>query len=1054
MRLLTQTCKFLLPLVASSLCFAAQPDRIVGPIDSSRMVLLAHSVNLKAQPQYDQGRAEASLPFGSVALSIAPSPSQQAALDLLLSQQQDPKSPNYHKWLTPEQYADHFGLSQNDVNKITGWLQAEGLTIERVARGRNAVVFSGTASQLENTFKTEIHRYDINGEKHIANSTQLSIPAALSGVVTSVRGLTDFRPKPMYVRPSGGPKGPHPTYTTTIQGQTEYFLAPGDIATLYDLNPLYSSGIDGTGEKIAIIGQTDVYYADINDFRTGFGYSPIPTGSGGCTLTSAGVITSPCDTANFEYVLVGEDQPVSLGDVVESDLDLEWSGAVAYNAQIVFVTSPINSTGTTGGVINALEYAIDNVVAPVITMSYGLCELETTAQGGLLETELEQGVGEGITIMNSAGDSGSFACDTNPPGTTSTSTPPLPYDPAIGGIGVNYPASSPEVTGVGGTAIPLSEFSSTYWSATNGSNGESVNTNVIGTEILWNDDVAFAQGCQEGLFSATFCETGGPPAVNNWVDITSAQAAQEDIWISEGGGGVSNCVTMNSGGICQAGFPQPSWQSSVTIPGLGSPQSTYRFVPDVSLLASPNFPGYIFCTPVEELSSTPPYDTETTSSCASGIATAADGTVVDGNFVIDPSIIGGTSASSPIFAATVALIEEYLGGSSLSNINPSLYTLAQTPANGAFHLVTSGDSDVYCQAGDPTGQPSDVICPSAGVFGFSASNDASPTSYNLAAGLGSVDAHALAVAWAASLAPDYQLTAGTLNPSPVSAGASTSTTITISPITGSTGTVVNFSTSSCTGLPTGATCSFNPSSVTFNGTSNATTTLTIATVPNMAIPSGAQTITITPQASPKTTTTVSLTVTPTTESFTLASTNGATFPVIAGGTASVQIVVSSTSSPSFIVGTGTGATTAVPLTYSCSGSPNLASAEIACTVNNNQPTNLLAVTAVLTTTGPTTQIRRPFGSGRLVYAFLLPGLFGVVFAVGSRKRGIRLLSMIVVFTCCTIGLGSCGGGGNSGGSGGSNPGTPAGTYTITISATTGGASPLTNSTQITLNVSQ
>src|SRR5271169_4760058 len=293
--------KLLLPLLASTLCLAAQPDRIAGPIDSSRGVTLARSLHPKARPQYDQGAVESSFRLDYVTLTISPSPSQQQALDQLLAQQQDRSSPNFQKWLTPEQYAERFGLSQNDVKKITAWLKSQGFTVLSVARGRNSVVFSATAAQIQSAFGTEIHNYDVNGEKHIANSTQVSIPAALRGIVTGVRGLNDFRPKPMYVRPvrNSSIPGPHPSYTTTISGTAEYFVAPGDIATLYDLDPLYnaSPAIDGTGQKLAVVGQTDIYLADLTDFRSGFN---LPSFT--CTTGSTGLITS-CDTTYFSYVL-------------------------------------------------------------------------------------------------------------------------------------------------------------------------------------------------------------------------------------------------------------------------------------------------------------------------------------------------------------------------------------------------------------------------------------------------------------------------------------------------------------------------------------------------------------------------------------------------------------------------------------------------------------------------------------------------------------------------------------------------------------------------------
>jgi subtilase family serine protease len=1011
--------KFLLPILASTLSFAAPPDRIAGPINSSQTIALAKSLHPKAQPQYDLGVVEPSLKLSYVTLLMAPSASQQKALDQLLAQQQDRTSPNYHKWLTPQQFADRFGLSPNDLSKVTTWLKYQGFQILSTGGGRNSVIFSGTAAQAQNAFGTEIHNYSVNGEEHFANSTPLMIPSALNGIVRSVMGLHDFRPHPANGSRRSGAMGNVRANYYAASFKTN-FLAPGDIATIYDLGPLYSAStpIDGTGQKLAIVGQTDILLADINDFRSGFGLTPIPTGTGGCTTSASGIIISPCTTTNLAYVLVGTDPgTVSAGDIGEADLDVEWSGAVARNAQIIFVNAP----STAGGVNDSLTDVIDPSVgtaplAPVVSMSYGICE----AESGDMETLFQQGNAEGVTILNSSGDVGAATCDDSPPGSTATTTPPLPFKPAIGGLAVSYPASSPEVTAVGGTEISIADDTdpSSFWSTTIGADGGTAQTYI--PEIEWNDDVELAQLCQEEPI--TFCTVGGSPAVPKWVPITSAATAQEDIWLSIGGGGASNCFTESTGGVCMAGFPQPTWQKGLSVP---SAPPGVRYVPDVSLLASPNFPGYILCTPQN-----PP--TTDTSTCVSGIPSAVD---------TFQSIVGGTSVSSPVFAGIVTLMNQFLNGPSspgLGNINPLLYTLAATPSNTVFHTVTSGDNMVYCQVGTPTIQPAALQCPAGGVMGFSASNFDTTTKYNLVTGLGSVDANNLAIAWKAFLTPDFALTATTLAPSPISAGQSASATLTIAPVTGSVGTVVNFSPSSCTGLPAGATCSFSPASVTFTGTANAPpVTVTISTLPNMA-PSGPTTISITPTNSSNTTATVSLTVTATTETFSLTSPNGATFSVAPGGNAQVSIAVGSVSTPSFI--NSSNNTTALSLTYSCSAFSG--SAEIACNFTP-QSTNAAAVTLNLQTTAPTTQLRPPLGRGTgIFYALLLPGMFGIVCLGGSRTRGLRLLSLIVVLGFSTLWLGACGGSNNSSQQ---NPGTPAGMYAVTITAATGGASPIANS---------
>jgi hypothetical protein len=231
--------------------------------------------------------------------------------------------------------------------------------------------------------------------------------------------------------------------------------------------------------------------------------------------------------------------------------------------------------------------------------------------------------------------------------------------------------------------------------------------------------------------------------------------------------------------------------------------------------------------------------------------------------------------------------------------------------------------------------------------------------------------------------------------------------------------------------------------------------LTITTVANMALPAGAQIITVTGTASDtggeSQTAQVNLTVTATTETFTLSSTNGVTFPVTVGGSAQVNVAVAGTNG--FIVGSGAGATTAVPLTYTCTGSPSLPTADINCQVpNTGQPDNAIAVSVNLQTTAPTSQLRPPLGGSRFFYALLLPGLFGIVLAAGSRTHRLRLLGLIVVLGFSTLGLGSCSGGGGGTNISPTNGGTPAQTYAVTINATTGGANPITGSLSITLNV--
>ena len=784
----------LLTLISFLPAFAAT-DRIAGPIVGAQRVRLAAGVPATAQPQFDRGPVDPVLQLSSMTLLTAPSPSQTKGLDRLLAQQQDPQSSLYHKWLAPAQYGERFGLSANDVRKIVLWLQSEGFRVLNVARAQNFVVFSGNAAQVESAFLTPIHGFDVEGERHFSNTVPPSIPAALSGIVTGIRGLSNFRPKSQAIHSK-------PRYTLPVSGGNIYSLAPGDIATIYDIAPLYSANVDGTGQTLAVIGQTDVYFADLDDFRNYFGLSRFT-----CTANSSDVITA-CSTTNFKYVLVNSDPGVpSTNDLAEADLDIEWSGAIARNAQVIYVNAPDPNSQ---GVWDAWYYAVDHDVAPVITMSYGQCELMEAAAGSTGkgtfasdETELKQANSEGITFMNASGDSGAAGCDFQ------TTYP-------TGGYAVSYPASSPEVTGVGGTLIPYGDYTSTYWSTDNSATGGSATQYI--PEEGWNDAQEWSEYCT-AFPSAYPCTSN--PGLSSWATAQS----YKNIGVLASGGGLSNCVTA-TGGVCgtppSGGFPQPSWQAKLAIPG----QSTaVRFSPDVSLLASVYWPGYIVCTPIEEVETN---SNQTTSVCANGIA----------NDLNTYSVFGGTSVATPIFAGIVTLINGYLvkngiqSTPGLGNINPNLYQMAVSyPA--AFHKITTGSNGAYCAPQTPANQPGALQCPANGFLGFDASNYDSTTGYNLVTGLGSVDANALATNWSGnSSMPDYSVSASSSSVT-VSAGQSGTSTITVSATHGFSGTIdLSCHMSSSTAAMS---CSLSPTSITLGGsTTSATAALTVSTTASSA----------------------------------------------------------------------------------------------------------------------------------------------------------------------------------------------------------------------------
>jgi uncharacterized protein (TIGR03437 family) len=471
---------------------SAQPDRISARIDSTRTVVLAGHVTPRARPQFDQGPLSASFPLPAVTLYFKPSASQQSGLEQLLANQQNPASADFHNWLTPEQYADRFGLSQNDVNKITAWLQSQGLTVQRVARGRAWIQFSGTAQQVENAFHTQIHQYLKNGKLNYANSTDPSIPAALSDIVLGLRGLNNYR-----LKPRSRAKGWAPRNTTS---NGEHQIVPDDFATIYDVTPLYTAGINGAGQKLVIVGQTDINLSDIEAFRSKFNLAPI----------------------NLTQILVPQqaDPGISQDDLPEADLDLEWSGSVARGANIIFVYSDDVDT--------SLQEAIDQDYAPVISMSYGLCEDADLVDLPTYRSWALQGNSEGITWLAAAGDDGAADCED------------LDAVVAQDGLAVDEPGSIPEVTSMGGTEF--NEGSGAYWSSTNTANGASALSYI--PEMVWNDTslgfgLAAGGGGTSMVFSKPVWQTGpGVPndSFRHVPDLSIASSPDHDGYIVYTGG--------------------------------------------------------------------------------------------------------------------------------------------------------------------------------------------------------------------------------------------------------------------------------------------------------------------------------------------------------------------------------------------------------------------------------------------------------------------------------------------------------------------------------------
>ena len=249
-------------------------------------------------------------------LVLRHSPAQEAALNQLTAQQQNQSSPNFHHWLTPQQYGQLFGASDKEIRAITSWLRSHGFQVANISPGRHIIEFSGTAGQVQDAFHASIRQYSVNDEDHWANSSDPKIPAALAPVVVGVKSLHNFRATPnshyagLYRRDTHTGKAKQlsgPTFTFTSNMATFFALGPTDFATIYNVLPLWNAGIDGTGESIAIVQESNINVSDVANFRALFG---LPAN-------------------DPEIVLNGPDPGIVPGVESEAAIDASWSGAVA-----------------------------------------------------------------------------------------------------------------------------------------------------------------------------------------------------------------------------------------------------------------------------------------------------------------------------------------------------------------------------------------------------------------------------------------------------------------------------------------------------------------------------------------------------------------------------------------------------------------------------------------------------------------------------------------------------------------------------------------------------
>jgi len=737
----------------------ASSPRVVGRIDESQLITLKGNTHPAAIDQNDRGPASPNLAMTDVILVLKRGPEQQAAFDQFVASQYDPSSPNFHSWLAPADVGRMFGPSLADVATISGWLSGHGLHVDELSPDRMTIRFSGSAAQVESAFHVEIHNLSVSGQPHIANMSDPQIPAALAPVVEGVKALHNFFPRPLHKtgalvsldssgagwrRLSGGAQqgaseglATNPYFGINVgSGSNAYTIedvAPYDFATIYNLLPLWNSGMDGAGQTIAIAGTSDINAADVASFRSVFG---LPAGTPPTTIVANGTDPGEC-FSTYQGALC------TIDDLIENTLDVEWSGTVAKGANIVLVVSGSNST-TTDTVYSSADYVVQNDTASILSVSYGECELGEGTSGNAAYNNLwETAASEGIAVFVAAGDAGAATCDQGLSGS--------PPHPAQYGLSVSGIASTPYDTAVGGTDLNWGATASPYWAASNNSSNGS---NALGyvPEVPWNDTCTNPLALNYLQEWATVLNQNGYAATSP-TDAESACSFVSQWWsliythtsptvdlspfldTIGGGGGASNC-TVNDGAdvaSCADGYTKPAWQSGV--PGI--PADGARDLPDISFMAGNGFLGsaYLMCV-------------------------SANGSCVTSTSLTTPpeaQEVGGTSVGTPAMAGVMALINQK-AGTPQGNPNAELYAMAARQSYGncstefgttndgcSFNDIDTGTIAMACAAQSPN-----CTVLHAGDIGVLSGYSAA-TGFDPATGLGSLNIANVVNAWTSTI---------------------------------------------------------------------------------------------------------------------------------------------------------------------------------------------------------------------------------------------------------------------------------------------------------------